>query len=535
MLHFSVPLLINLLSAIAILTMGFFVMHRNRKDVTSQLFGTMTIFITMWIFTSTLSDAVDSLRLAHLLGNSAIVGPFIVLALMYVFARAFPYERAPMRPRETVILFLPILLSLPFVWTRYNIVEVTKEEWGTNFVPGPLYTVLLLYIVAVFAFAARELYLKWRQAKEAETRAQILFLFLGFGTMFLFGMIANLILPLLGDARASTIGPASTIFFVIFTAYAIVKHHLLDVKVVAAEFFGAVLALITFVQIFTSQTTFDYAIRITGFVLISFFAVLFVLSVLREVEQRQEVERLADELRKRNVQLKKLDGMKSTMVSIASHQLRGPLGGMRGYLTMFRDGDLGPLTDEQKEIVKMNLSTLSRLLNAVETFLDITKIEAGKMVLRKEVLPLDVAVHEVAHELEVMLKKKGLALETDIEEHVWVEFDPEKIKHVIFNLIDNAMKYTDEGGITVTLHREGGEAVIQVTDTGKGIPKEDLPRLFGKFERGELTVDRGGSGLGLYIVKMLTEMQGGSVDVTSPGPGKGSTFHIRLPTAKTPH
>lgn len=535
MLHFSIPLLINFISAIAILMMGFFVMHRNRRDGVSQQFGAMTIFITMWISTSTLSDAADSLELAHLLANSAIVGPFVVLALMYVFIRNFPYARTRMRPAESIILFLPILVSIPFVWTKYNIREVTKEAWGTNFVPGPLYIVLLCYIILVFAFVARELYLKYREVRETETRAQIVFLFLAFGSMFLFGTFANLILPLLGEARASTIGPASTLFFVVFTTYAIIKHHLLDVKVVAAEFFGAVLAFITFVQIFSAQTTLDYVIRISGFVLTAFFAVLFVRSVLKEVEQRQEVQRLASELKSRNVQLRKLDDLKTTMVSIASHQLRGPLGGMRGYLTMFRDGDLGPLTDKQKEIVKMNLSTLSRLLNAVETFLDITKLEAGKMVLRKEVLPLDDAVRDVAHELEIMLRRKGLELATDIEEHVWVEFDPEKIKHVIFNLLDNAMKYTEEGTVTVALRREDGHAVVEVTDTGKGIPKEDLPRLFGKFERGELTVDRGGSGLGLYIVKMLTEMQGGTVDVTSPGAGKGSTFRVRLPLAQGHH
>jgi signal transduction histidine kinase len=258
---------------------------------------------------------------------------------------------------------------------------------------------------------------------------------------------------------------------------------------------------------------------------------LLIRSVRDEVRRREEVQRLAAELAASNKRLRQLDELKSTMVSIASHQIRGPLGGMRGYLTMFRDGDLGPLTDKQKDIVKMNINVLTRLLNAVETFLDITRLEAGKMLLKKEVLPLDEAVKDVVDEFRVMAEKKGLRLicEIDAPSPVWVEFDPEKIKHVIFNLVDNAMKYTEKGSVTARVKVVGKEVLFEVSDTGMGVPPDDLHRLFGKFERGELVVDRGGSGLGLYVVKMLTELQGGRVWVSSPGVGKGATFSVALP------
>lgn len=535
MLTFSVPFLINFVSAILMVSMGFFILHRNHKDYVNQLFTLITIFGAFWVFSSALSDAVSEVEIAHFLGNLAIIGPFVTLALMYLFARAFPYERGPTKTSHLVLLFSPIVISLPFVFTTYNIKSVSIESWGTNFVPGPLYIVLLGYIITTFGLSWRELQAKSAATKDPETRAQVRFLFTAFALMIGLGLVANLILPLFGWARASTIGPSSTLFFVIFTSYAIVKHHLLDVKVIAAEFFSAAVVLFMFLQIFGAASPVDFVLRIGLFIITAFFAALLLRSVIQEVKQRQEVQRLAGQLQASNKRLRRLDNMKTTMVSIASHQLRGPLGGMRGYFTMFRDGDLGPLTDKQKEIVKMNLNTLSRLLNAVETFLDITKLEAGKMVLRKEVLPLDEAVRDVSHEFEIMLKRKGLELKTEIEDHVWVEFDPEKIKHVIFNLIDNAMKYTESGWIKVSLNKEGAQAVVRVTDSGKGIPAEDLPRLFGKFQRGELAVDRGGSGLGLYVVKMLSEMQGGTVSVSSPGVGKGSTFTVELPLSKDHH
>jgi two-component system sensor histidine kinase BaeS len=103
---------------------------------------------------------------------------------------------------------------------------------------------------------------------------------------------------------------------------------------------------------------------------------------------------------------------------------------------------------------------------------------------------------------------------------------------VIFNIIDNAVKYTEQGRVSVRVRTEGRDAIFEVEDTGIGIAPQDAKNLFGKFERGELVVDRGGSGLGLYVVKMLTEMQGGRVWATSTGVGKGSTFGVALPLAK---
>jgi signal transduction histidine kinase len=406
-----------------------------------------------------------------------------------------------------------------------------------DFVPGPLYLGLFAYILFGFGASALELRRKRRLATAVEQKAQLKFIALALGLTIAFGTLANLVLPLLGYTRAAVFGPASTLCFVLFTAYAMIKHHLLDVKVIAAELFGVLLSFVTFFQIFSADSVADYALRVFIFAATAVVAVLLIKSVIKEVEGRQQIEKQAVELEVRNKRLRKLDELKSTMVSIASHQLRGPLGGMRGYMTMFRDGDLGPLSDRQKEIVGMNLNVLSRLLNAVENFLDITKLESGKMNLKPEVLPFDDAVEDVWKEFRILFEKKPLAFELKIEapRPVWVRFDPEKIKHVVFNIIDNALKYTEKGGVTVRLRADGKDALLEISDTGMGVPPEDVHRLFGKFERGELVVDRGGSGLGLYVVKMLTEHEEhrGKVWVSSPGVGKGATFHVSLPLA--PH
>jgi signal transduction histidine kinase len=253
-----------------------------------------------------------------------------------------------------------------------------------------------------------------------------------------------------------------------------------------------------------------------------------------ESSRHEEIQHLSLELSASNKRLRHLDELKTTMVAIATHQLRGALGGIRGYMTMFSEGDFGPLTEKQEEIAKLNVNVTTRLLNSVETFLDITTLEAGRLELRKEVLPFDSVVAEVVDEFRITAKKKGLELAfiVDGQRPVWADIDSEKIKHVVFNLIDNAVKFTMQGKIVVVLRCEGREAILEVADTGTGITPADARVLFGKFERGELVTDRGGAGLGLYVVKMLTELHGGRVWASSGGPGKGTTFSIALPRAR---
>jgi signal transduction histidine kinase len=528
------PFLINFVSAVLITILGFFVLRRDRRNSLNKLFSLMTISLAFWIFSSALSDLMKSPGDALILADLALVGPFFFVALLFFFVHGFPTPRGSLNRWIYVLVLLPPFLALPLVFTPLNIESVTAESWGTNFVPGPLYNVLGLYILIMFVASGRELFLKYKAFKDPERRSQLYFLTIAFALTVVFGTLANLVLPLLGDARLSTIGPSATVFFVLFCTYAIVKHHLLDVKVIAAELFGTIMMLVTFFQLFTASTVGDFTLKLLLFLTTSVVAALLIKSVLQEVRRRQEMQHMAAELAVSNKRLRQLDDLKTTMVSIASHQLRGPLGGMRGYLTMFRDGDLGPVTDRQREIVRMNLNVLTRLLNAIETFLDITKLESGKMLLRKETLPLDDAVRDVVDEFTVLAEKKGLKLTFEVrgERPVWVDFDPEKIKHVVFNLIDNALKYTERGSIAVTVRSEAGEAVFEVKDTGMGVPPDDVNRLFGKYERGELVVDRGGSGLGLYVVKMLTELQGGRVWASSPGVGKGATFSVSLPLAK---
>lgn len=525
----------NFTSAVAVFTLGIFIYLRNRKDPVHQLAVLMAVFLGFWAMASTLSDVMHEPGPALFWARVSIIGPFFFPAFFYVFSYQFPVPNGRLRWWKAALILLPSFIVLALINTEYNIVAIRLADWGTDFLPGLLYPLGILYQIFYTVLASVNFIRARRTATDLLVRKQIsLVLFMIILVTFCQFFLGALLPTVFGYTKATVFGPATSFFFVLVLSYAIFRHGLLNMKVIATETFALLLNFVSFVQLFWAESTLEFVSRLGMLLATALIGFMLIQSVRSEVRRREEVQKLATELSASNKRLRQLDDLKTTMVSIASHQIRGPLGGIRGYLSMFRDGDLGPVTEKQKEIVTLNMNVTTRLLNAVETFLDITKLESGALTLRKEVLPLDEAVKDVYDEFLLPASKKGIALSLDVrcERPVLVEFDPEKIKHVIFNLVDNALKYTEKGSIAVSMRCDGHEAVFEVTDSGMGILPEDAPRLFGKYQRGELVIDRGGSGLGLYVVKMLTEMQGGRIWADSPGLGKGSTFGFALPLTR---
>lgn len=234
-----------------------------------------------------------------------------------------------------------------------------------------------------------------------------------------------------------------------------------------------------------------------------------------------------------NEKLKSLDKLKTEFLSLAAHQLRSPLTAIRGYTSMLLEGSFGVVDEKQKEAINRVFESSTHLSKVVEDLLNVSKIEAGGM--KYEMAPFDIekAAHDLANDLSITAQKKGLTLgfTTDNKAPYTVNGDMEKIRQVILNIIDNSIKYTEKGGITVHVSKEPVHNTIRVaiTDTGMGISAEEKEKLFQKFSRGAGgKTNTGGSGLGLYLAKQIAEAHGGRIWIDSPGEGKGSTFSIEL-------
>ncbi len=247
--------------------------------------------------------------------------------------------------------------------------------------------------------------------------------------------------------------------------------------------------------------------------------------------------------------LKELDKLKSNFLATVSHELRTPLTSIIGYSEMLESGMAGDLGDEQKEFVETIRTKGEHLLSLITSMLDLGRLEQGTMKLKLDPLDPRALIAEVAKTLTPQAAKKSIKFDVRTEGDIRViEADAVRLRQVLFNLTENAIKFTPEGGVVYLGAKEaelessaGGFGAVlldapkraiafTVRDTGIGMPESELSRIFDAFYQidGSATREHGGAGIGLSIVKRMTEMHGGEVSVASVV-GKGTTFTVLIP------
>lgn len=227
-----------------------------------------------------------------------------------------------------------------------------------------------------------------------------------------------------------------------------------------------------------------------------------------------------------------VEQMKQELISIATHELRTPITGIKGYLDMILAGDAGEINPEAKEMLEEITKINQRLGDLVDDLLNVGRIEQGRIEVKPAPMDLNKLIENVVGELQIQAKDKKLELKYDKTDIPQVKADLERTRQILINLIGNAIKYTLEGSVTVTAEKQDKMVAVNIKDTGLGMNKEAQKRLFEKFYRvkSEKTRQITGTGLGLWITKQLVEKQGGKISVQSEE-GKGSTFHFSLPVA----
>lgn len=225
-----------------------------------------------------------------------------------------------------------------------------------------------------------------------------------------------------------------------------------------------------------------------------------------------------------------VEQMKQELISIATHELRTPITGIKGYLDMILEGDAGDLNPETKDMVTEITKINQRLGDLVDDLLNVGRIEQGRIEIKPVEMDLGKLIEEVVNELQIQAKDKKLELQYEKAEIPQVKADLERTRQVLINLIGNAIKYTEQGSVRVTCGKQDKYVTVQVKDTGLGMNIEGQKKLFEKFYRikSEKTRQITGTGLGLWITKQLIEKMGGKIWVESEE-GKGSTLSFSLP------
>lgn len=249
---------------------------------------------------------------------------------------------------------------------------------------------------------------------------------------------------------------------------------------------------------------------------------------LAEYNLKQTASEILDET---NTKLKELDHLKSAFISSMSHELRTPLNSIIGFIGIILQGMTGEITQEQRDMLQRSYDASKQLLALISDVIDISRIEAGRVETDVEEFQLDSLINGAIMDIKSKADKKNLSVKTIMPQKIQLRTDRKRLLQCLLNLLSNAIKFTKKGGIKIKARKTRGMVEIAVEDTGIGIKKEDLSKLFVSFIRLEspLKITTTGTGLGLYLTrKLVTEILKGDVSVSSTF-GKGSSFAIKIP------
>lgn len=260
------------------------------------------------------------------------------------------------------------------------------------------------------------------------------------------------------------------------------------------------------------------------------------ISLRMEKTGAREINELQDAFNSMITRVERAQEMKTEFVSLAAHQLRTPLTAIKWGTTMVLEGDAGVISKDQKELLGKTSESTDRMILLINDLLNVARIEEGRYLQKTAVLKMNEVAKNMVKSYQDMAKQKGVRLEAQVtkEEAPEVLADVEKIRLVLQNLLENALRYTKkEGKVTVRVVHDAKEVQVSVEDTGIGIPKDQEARIFEKFfrARNARTVDVNGSGLGLYLAQNIMGAHGGKLWFKSEE-GKGTTFAFSLPIVK---
>lgn len=567
-----IPLLIyysHLPTMVISLIMGIFVYAKNRTLLGKLLFAISIIF-SIWIAFDLILWVNPDSRLLMLLWSvfGLLYGLIFILSLYFVYVFIDKKDVTLTKKIVFSLLLLPIFLFTPTQQNlKYFDVTVCTAKEGQYFTNYYYAIGLFIFLWVLFLVINR-----YRKA-EHDFKKQIIYLAIGVEffifSLFVTGFLASYLVEvgLFKGFDIDQYGLFGVTFFMGMLVYLIVKYKAFNIKL-----FGAQALVVTLVILVGSQ--FAFVQNTTGIVLTGItlalvlgFGYVLIKSVKKEVEQREALEiankeinerkeqlqLMTDSLAQANDQLRKLDNAKTEFISIASHQLRTPVTAIKGFASLLLEGSYGEISAAVKGALEKMYISSERLVNLIEDLLNVSRIESGRLTFTFENASVEKILKELYENFLLIAKSKKFYLDLKLPEVPFpeIKMDAGKIRELVSNFIDNALKYTEKGGVTISAEiKESGTVIddhgfvkegekspfgkvvrITVSDTGIGIPREEIPFLFRKFSRGK-DVSRlhvSGTGLGLFVGKAIADAHHGATWVESDGAGMGSRFIIEIP------
>lgn len=528
----------GLINTIASALFGFFVILKNRKAGLNKTFAVFCLSVAIWssgyFFWQIAENPQDALFIFRILMIGAI---FIPVCYFH-----FVISLVDLLKEKRKLIIFGYLLSFVFFFLNFTSLFIEGMENKLSFPFWPRPGVAFHPFLAMFfgfTIYSWHLMLKIRRQSDDIKRKQIEYVFWGTLIGFIGGstnyfLWYNIPIPPIGNFLV--------VLYPIALGYAVLKHHLFNLKVIATELLVFAIWTATLIDLLMVETWQQRLIKGGLFVFIIIFGIFLIKSVRKEVSQREKIEKLAQELKTANEKLVETDKIKAGMYSFVSHQIKSPIGIIKGFAQFISEGAYGEIPDKVKETADNIKKSADRLIKLVEDFLDLRRMEEGKMDYQFADMNIVDLAQSVVAELRILAENKGLKLIFEpAEKEIKIKADDQRLRQVIQNLIENAIKYTEKGFVKVEINTGTSDVqklklisgtsdvLITVSDSGMGIVKDVLSTIFDQFKRAQAARTIKGSGLGLYIAKQIVEAHKGEIWAESDGEGKGSRFYVRLP------
>lgn len=519
---------------------ALFILIKGRGRLLNNLLSLFALSFSCWLFINLIAWGSNNSSLTMsvwpLFGmiQSFIASLAVYLMYVFLYKKDLPFIFKGILS----LLILPVILLAPTDLTvsGFNIAWCDAFEYENAFMLN-YYTALGIGAMVAILLMSIHAYTK-KNAKKAQillmTSGIEIFLILFFLLVYIGSIMAAI--GLVDDSAIEFYGVFSMGFFIVIIGVLSVKYKAFNFNAHGASVLvAALIALIASQYTYANSTTTTIILTTVTLTLSAIAGFFLVRSVNKEVKQREQLEKLTLDLERANTRLKELDKLKSEFVSIASHQLRSPLTSIRGYASMLAEGSFGQLPEKAVEPVS-RIAESSRLMAlAVEDYLNVSRIESGNMKYNMSHFVLREEVEKITDDIRPSALKKGLVLlfRNKLNSKGLVNADIGKTVQIIHNLINNSLKYTPKGSITVLLRDDvsSKKIFVDIIDTGIGMSQQTLERVFQKFERADNanSVNVSGTGLGLFVALKMAEAMGGTISAHSDGDDKGSCFTLELP------
>ncbi len=527
-------------TALITLFVGLYIFFSNRHSLLNQLFLLLSICFFSWITISLVAwTNINAEIIAFLWPLFGVFAGFTAIFSIYFIYVFLNKKDVPFHYKSTfLILLAPLLILAPSNLSisgfDITLCDAFAFEGGAfKIYYTSLGILAMLWIVTLLVESHKK-------AKDY-FKKQIIYIGIGIESfLLLFFFIVSAVtyfvnIGLLADSRLEMYGLFGILIFILSVAFVVVKYNAFNLKLAAPVALVVGLWIMVFSLLFLQNIDVIQTIVSLTLFFLFIFGVALIKSVKKEIQHREEIEKLVGKLKKANNRLRELDKEKSEFVSIASHQLRSPLTAIGGYVSLLRDGSFGKMPEKAFEPLERIYTSTQNMSLSIEEYLNVSRIESGNMKYNKVDFNLSEQAEHICDDLRSVALKKGLLLffRTNLQSYPIVHADQGKLVQLVHNLVSNSIKYTEKGTVTVYVHDDkiNKKIFLEVIDTGIGMNEKALENLFQKFERADNAhkTNIQGTGLGLYMALKIVEAMGGTITAYSEGEGKGSRFVLELP------